>query len=97
MSNMSYCRFQNTALDLDDCADALEELLNADREALSADELRAAKRLVELCFSIVTMVADSSEYEVDEFMERFDSDKIVAAVLDEANADAARRTKEEDE
>lgn len=26
MSNMSYCRFHNTALDLDDCRDALEEM-----------------------------------------------------------------------
>lgn len=28
MSNMSYCRFENTARDFQDCLNALEELIN---------------------------------------------------------------------
>lgn len=48
MSNMSYCRFQNTLSDLRDCADALEE----DDEPLSSEEARAAIKLIEECFRI---------------------------------------------
>lgn len=40
MSNMSYCRFQNTSRDLNDCLDALEE-----ERPLSEDEYRAAIRM----------------------------------------------------
>ena len=46
--NMSYCRFQNTVLDLADCMDALEEI-NYDLTKLSADEEQAARRLIEIC------------------------------------------------
>jgi hypothetical protein len=47
MSNMSYCRFQNTLGDLLDCQDALGEITNLDQ--LSPDEERAARRLLKLC------------------------------------------------
>jgi hypothetical protein len=46
MANMSYCRFQNTYLDLMDCYDNLNEFL-------SDSEKRYRERLVELCQSIV--------------------------------------------
>jgi hypothetical protein len=54
MANMSYCRFQNTAGDLADCLEALREGVYAegDQEPLSDDELRAAKRLLQLCQDI---------------------------------------------
>lgn len=45
--NMSYCRFQNTAKDLQDCADNLEA------DDLSDDEARARKWLIKLCQQIV--------------------------------------------
>ena len=48
MSNMSYCRFQNTLEDLQDCVDALDE--DTDPLArLSPEERVAAKRLLKLC------------------------------------------------
>lgn len=56
MSNMSYCRFQNTKLDLEDCENELSECayeLEALKENLSAEEFRAMKRLVELAKTIV--------------------------------------------
>lgn len=59
MSNMSYCRFQNTAQDLCDCEETLEEFLAEDGEELSSEELRAASRLVMSCLSIVSKVACS--------------------------------------
>lgn len=40
MSNMSYCRFQNTLSDLADCAEAVEA-----REELSREESRARRYL----------------------------------------------------
>lgn len=46
--NMSYCRFQNTVLDLADCMDALQEI-DYDLTKLSADEEQAARRLIEIC------------------------------------------------
>jgi len=41
MANMSYCRFQNTVRDLNDCLNALR-----DRDIASKEEMRAAKRLL---------------------------------------------------
>lgn len=49
--NMSYCRFQNTVLDLADCMDALEEI-DYDLTKLSADEEKATCRLIEICQEI---------------------------------------------
>jgi hypothetical protein len=54
MSNMSYCRFQNTLGDLRDCAKALEEI-DGNLAELSKDEARAANNLIELC----RLIADS--------------------------------------
>lgn len=48
MGNMSYCRFQNTVSDLEDCQDALDEGVLDDKD-LSPEEKRAAKRLIEVC------------------------------------------------
>ncbi len=48
MSNMSYCRFQNTKQDFEDCVDALEEMEGGGLNKLSAEEKRAAERLAAL-------------------------------------------------
>lgn len=48
---MSYCRFQNTAPDLEDCHDALGEIGSLDE--LSEAEQRAAKQLIRTCQDIV--------------------------------------------
>lgn len=57
MGNMSYCRFENTALALQDCVHAIEE-----REVyeFSDYELRGFKTLIELAQEIVDM-EDSTE------------------------------------
>jgi len=44
---MSYCRFQNTLNDLEDCLEALSY-----DEKLSEEEERAKKRLIKLCEDI---------------------------------------------
>ena len=43
MSNMSYCRFQNTSMDLADCLDALENHWDMD---LSTDEVNGLEHLL---------------------------------------------------
>lgn len=54
MPNMSYCKFQNTADDLEDCFKAMEEN-NFDVENLSESERRGYEKLIELCNEIVTL------------------------------------------
>jgi len=52
MSNMSYCRFENTARDLQDCLDAIE---NGEINDLSSQyEVNALEELLEICKNIVT-------------------------------------------
>jgi len=53
MSNMSYCRFQNTLHDLQDCFNEMEE--NFDFSELSSDEKSAFKSLIELCKDVSNM------------------------------------------
>lgn len=64
MSNMSYCRFQNTQSDLSDCRAALEELHDGDSRSLSESETAAAKRLANDCAAILSMLADVLGHEV---------------------------------
>jgi hypothetical protein len=59
MSNMSYCRFQNTLQDLRDCNDHLWD-------DLSEDEETARQKLVKLCRQIV------DDFETDEANENDD-------------------------
>lgn len=53
MSNMSYCRFENTVPDMQDCVDALDDGFNdleaIMRRASSWQEARAMKRFIEIC------------------------------------------------
>lgn len=46
MSNMSYCRFENTLRDLEDCSEHLDDT------DLNEYEARARKKLIELCREI---------------------------------------------
>jgi hypothetical protein len=46
MANMSYCRFRNTLLDLNDC------YYNLDEADISIEEFVARKQLIELCVAI---------------------------------------------
>lgn len=49
MANMSYCRFQNTSGDLQDCLYAMEEACNMEELDLSPDEKYAFARMYRLC------------------------------------------------
>ena len=52
MSNMSYCRFENTLADLRDCYE------NWDSELKSEAEKKAKERLLKLCKDIVDDYGD---------------------------------------
>lgn len=52
MSNMSYCRFHNTYLDLQDCINSVEELIDNDgkneyNEPLSKTERLAMHKMID--------------------------------------------------
>ena len=51
MSNMTYVRFENTLIDLEECYDFLS-CTDSDLQKLSASEKEYAKRLIELCGDI---------------------------------------------
>ena len=59
MGNMSYCRFENTASDLADCLDALEN--GAHTEDLSSYERRGLEDLLNYCQEILDMKEEIEE------------------------------------
>ncbi len=63
MTNMSYCRFQNTELALKDCEGVLEEMVDSVPKRLSDEELYAAQRLVASCLNIVQLLAERGSLE----------------------------------
>lgn len=63
MSNMSYCRFNNTLDDLMDCYENFSDI-----EDLDARELRARKKMIRLCCDIAQDFCDEIGLEC-EFMD----------------------------
>ena len=51
MSNMSYCRFENTARDLQDCLDAIQD--GEINDLGSQYEVDALEELLDLCKEVV--------------------------------------------
>ena len=60
MSNMSYCRFENTLRDLQDCSEHMDSALN------SATEEQARANIIELCVEIALGYGDEIGREVEE-------------------------------
>jgi hypothetical protein len=50
MSNMSYCRFENTSGDLYDCYEALQD--GIDEDEMSDEEVEGYHELLRLCKAI---------------------------------------------
>lgn len=77
MANMSYCRFHNTLIDLEDCNGALQDFLdNDDKSAISSkEERRKAKQLIELCHNIAdSWDPEDIDAKVDYYKELGDED-----------------------
>ena len=68
MANMSYCRFHNTRIDLEDCLEALN-----DNEELSAEEFRACKRMFNMFieFCVDEGIIENEDGKLDERLEDF--------------------------
>jgi len=64
MPNMSYCRFENTAQDLQDCLYALEE---GETTELSRFELRGLRNLLRLCEEFIDY-----ENEIDNIIKSYE-------------------------
>ena len=60
---MSYCRFQNTAQDFQDCIDAIHE---EEANELSAEEANALSRLLDQAKELIEM-----EDSIEEIIENF--------------------------
>ena len=70
MSNMSYCRFENTSRDLEDCIEAIEngeinELNEYEIEAIKTMQYQA-KCILEMKDDIEIGIKDSEEYNQEE-------------------------------
>ena len=63
MGNMSYCRFENTAQDLQDCVRAIE---NGDVYEFSQWELSGFEKLIRLANELGNM-----DYEIAEIIEHY--------------------------
>lgn len=74
MANMSYCRFENTYGDLQDCYDALTEAGSVQEVEKDANkyEKQYIRKLVELCKDIVDEFGD---YEDDDYDDDDDDDE----------------------
>ena len=55
MSNMSYCRFENTLPDLNDCAESMDDM------DLNDTETRARRSLIKVCIEIADDYRDEVE------------------------------------
>jgi len=65
MTNMSYCRFQNTLTDFNDCKDAFEGLIDGEGEPLSREELRAATQLAVEALNVLHLICEANAVDFD--------------------------------
>lgn len=68
MANMSYCRFRNTLLDLNDCLSALQEIIDNDGvnqygKKLDFEERRAASNMYDACQEFISLYEEMEEIE----------------------------------
>ena len=64
MANMSYCRFHNTVMDMEDCFNAMHEAVeNGEPMELSDDEQRAFQRMYNLMEDMVVMMEEVTQME----------------------------------
>lgn len=69
MTNMSYCRFRNTASDLSECADAIDDMICGEAPPLSKDERDAFVRLLQTMSTLLEAVCSSAGIEEDEVLD----------------------------
>jgi hypothetical protein len=70
MANMSYCRFENTLHDLQDCEEVLQNEEGMDKE----HELPSAVRLILICRSIAEKFEGMSREEIETELKSWKND-----------------------
>ena len=65
MPNMSYCRFENTVHDMQDCIYAIEE---GNTSELSSSEVRALEEFLDLAREITNL-----EYDIEQILEEYEN------------------------
>jgi hypothetical protein len=101
MSNMSYCKFQNTDRDFDDCVNDVENRIDSPDEDLEGDpieplsehETRSAVSLILKAQDLVLMVSEACNIEgLDEL-----TDTDVKRFVAHLNLDAIKNEKKRDD
>lgn len=72
MSNMSYCRFENTSNDLQECIDALAGIKKFDE--LSDSEMQKAQEMYDQCQTYMRLFEEQEEAEEEEAEEEEEED-----------------------
>lgn len=88
MSNMSYCRFENTLSDFKDCLGAIEGLDGGEEPPLSRDEARAAVDLIMNAVNLALRVAEFAEKDVEDLNDS-DAEQFVEYINDIATQSEA--------
>lgn len=73
MSNMSYCRFQNTASDLRDCFEHLTSLNPADRSFNEERERESRRDLILTCAQILQEMGVEDVFDERDILERIEN------------------------
>lgn len=68
MANMSYCRFHNTRLDMDDCIEALKRA-EWDNEKISKEEVRYCKMMFDTIIEYLDDEGLIDEFDYDAYEE----------------------------
>jgi len=68
MANMSYCRFHNTRLDMDDCIEALKRA-EWDDEKISKEEIRYCKMMFDTIIGYLDDEGLIDEFDYDAYEE----------------------------
>lgn len=68
MANMSYCRFHNTRLDMDDCIEALKRA-EWDVEKISKEEVRYCKMMFDTIIGYLAYEGLMDEFDYDAYEE----------------------------
>lgn len=72
MGNMSYCRFENTAKDVQDCLDAIYE---GDLDDMSSYEIQGFLNFVSLCKEVSSMFENYEQEDLKDYINNFQNEE----------------------
>ena len=83
MGNMSYCRFENTSSDLQDCINAVGEMIEGGYD-LNEYETRGFRRLIEQAAELLQLIGETVGIDAEEIIEKVEwkSESIVEEFRD---------------